>query len=258
MESLSTNFCCRARVDHLFGRFPPGPLNYGAALHSPSRASYSSATAHHSLPRSFTALHNTQRLQKPSTTRVPLFYALHVPLTTTLQGNWVNMEKQEARYGTVECCKCNEQSVDDPEFDDRCLKDVTRDETMIPVDMAVAYQFDVDEFGIPSGCPGFPAGWTRDNLIEQAREVADHGISFYRTEPQCAPNDMRDDEGGQTMRELVEFYADDLNAWVADFHAAWVKMLSNGYPDGLTPGPDVLGVGRLSCERKKRLFSCEV
>jgi hypothetical protein len=161
------------------------------------------------------------------------------------KGNWVNKELRGSKqYKSAECCVCHEKP--ESEIPDECIQAHTRDETMLPTDVALISKFDVDEHGVPGGCPGFPGSWNRKNILEQATGAASHGIKFQNTEPRCHDNDLRDSPDSMSMADQVRDYATDQNKWARDFHDAYEKMLSTGSP-GLRLGPDVLGVGRADC-----------
>lgn len=179
--------------------------------------------------------------------------------------NWISDEARgNADYKTTDCCKCNEQAPE--EVDPKCWgpdQRVTKDEVMLPSDMALYVDFDVDpETGFPSGCPGMaPAtSWNVANVVDRAKNGRTDGnrfVDFYATEPLCPVTQLNDGPNTWKMGKLVERYADDQDKWVADFYDAWEKMLSNGNTN-LVDGPDVLGVGRAVCEMRVRKMTCSL
>jgi hypothetical protein len=172
-------------------------------------------------------------------------------------GNWVNADQRGSKaFKSVDCCVCH--TLPENEVPKECVQDVTRDEVMIPTDISMMYSFDVDEYGVPTGCPNFPDQWNRKNLIEQASGIKGHKLDFHHTEPKCKKNGLRDEKGGKTMAQWVVHYADNQNDWANDFYDAWEKMLSNGSPD-LELGPDVLGIERATCTgTDRKTIKCQV
>jgi len=177
-------------------------------------------------------------------------------------GGWVSDEPRgDESYQSNKCCECNEQEPED--VDPACWTEdtkVTKDECMLPTDMAMYISFDSDpKTGFPSGCPGMspPESWNHDNIVNVAKNGWQAGVpvEFYSTEPLCPKTQLNDGKGTKSMSELVEEYADNQNGWAKDFYDAWEKMLSNGYAE-LTPGPDVLGIGRANCRMLKRKMTC--
>jgi len=186
-------------------------------------------------------------------------------------GTWVNEETEgDDDFRSTECCVCHEREASD--VPDGCIANISKDETMTAVDMAMIQKFDVNEYGVPSGCPGFPSSWNRDNIVEQATED-DRGaryrrdrrsnggeIDFYQTRPECPDNREYTarfvDQNGiliNTMAGWVRYYADNQDAWANDFYEALEKMLNNGYAMGsLVDGPDVLGIERSTCPGNDR------
>jgi len=160
------------------------------------------------------------------------------------EGEWIIKESRGSdAFKTVECCDCNEKPWED--VPSHCVDSVTRDEVMIGSDMAMVADFEVDDFGVVTGCQGLPAEWTRENIVGQAFHGERHGLSFYSTAPHCRENSLRDGSA-KTMAQWVEHYSEDQNAWADDFYDAWERMLSTGTPE-LKDGPDVLGIDRTEC-----------
>lgn len=174
------------------------------------------------------------------------------------KGAWVNVETEGSeKFRSTQCCSCHSQKAH--QVADGCLADVARDETMLPADMAMVADFDVDQYGVPGGCPDFPSEWKRDNIVKQYTTSANYRLDFYKTVPNCPENTVRDGAGQKSMSEYVHMYADDQNKWVEDFYSALEKMLSNGYGNTLTDGPDVLGIERATCPgNKRRTDTCKV
>lgn len=128
-----------------------------------------------------------------------------------------------SKYGSDQCCKCNEQPLE--EADPDCVAKITFDEVMLPSDVAIAYKFNSNpKTGANSGCTKKSIPGTRVK------------------EDVCAPNDMKDQSSSMTMNELVNHYADNQDVWINDFYDAWEKMLENGYGNNLKLGPDVIGI----------------
>ena len=78
----------------------------------------------------------------------------------------------------------------------------------LPTDVGLYLDFNVTDDGRPFGCPG---GF--DSL----------------SDPQCDVNKIEEPLGAKPSHEIVEEYAKDQNAWIADFIPAMEKMMSNGY-----------------------------
>ena len=50
--------------------------------------------------------------------------------------------------------------------------------------------------------------------------------------PNCDVNKIEEPAGTKPLHQIVEEYAKDQNAWIADFIPTLEKMMSNGYEDG--------------------------
>jgi hypothetical protein len=135
---------------------------------------------------------------------------------------WVNVDQRgSGKFRSAACCMCHEKPKE--EIPEECVQQVTRDETMLPTDISVISKFEVDEHGVPSGCPGFPSQWNRANIVEQAKGEGKHGINFYNVEPKCPDNDLRDCPTCPTMAGIARRYANKQNEWADDFYDAWEK-----------------------------------
>eukprot|EP00448_Togula_jolla_P015824 CAMPEP_0170592984 /NCGR_PEP_ID=MMETSP0224-20130122/13206_1 /TAXON_ID=285029 /ORGANISM="Togula jolla, Strain CCCM 725" /LENGTH=595 /DNA_ID=CAMNT_0010916907 /DNA_START=65 /DNA_END=1852 /DNA_ORIENTATION=- len=148
------------------------------------------------------------------------------------------------------CCKqCATKKAAD--VDPKCFTKVTKDETAIPVDTGLYFDFQTGEGGIPLGCPGFGAGkfeWSVAAINSGDGRLVD----YYTTEPKCDLQHLNDGPGSLEMHEVVELYANDQKAWVDDFIPALQKMLGNGYSDGeLSLSFDLKGV---ACKRVGKYF----
>mmetsp|Transcript_36227 Transcript_36227/g.79173 ORF Transcript_36227/g.79173 Transcript_36227/m.79173 type:complete len:586 (-) Transcript_36227:259-2016(-) len=144
--------------------------------------------------------------------------------------NGVNVETEgDGTFRSDYCCKqcANKKAAD---VDKRCWKKVTKDETALPMDTGLYYEFQTGEGGIPLGCPGFGAGkfeWS----VAAIQSGDGRLVNYYTTEPKCDVNRLSDGPGSLEMHEVVELYANDQKAWVDDFIPVLTKMLSNGYSD---------------------------
>ena len=81
----------------------------------------------------------------------------------------------------------------------------------LPTDVGLYLDFNVTDDGTPLGCPG--------------------GFDKFSA-PQCDLNKIEEPLGAKPSHEIVEEYAKDQNAWIADFIHAMEKMMSNGYGNG--------------------------
>jgi len=175
-------------------------------------------------------------------------------------GEWFSTEERgEAKFQSKECCKCNDQTEDD--VDPECYIKLTQDESGISVDLALYYSFEVGKHGAPMGCPGLdPSEWNDDRLSDASLDTLNSlegGLNTWDTEPNCGRNNEKDPDDPNSMSDYVEKYAEEQDVWAADFFEVLHKVQTTGYVDAdLLVGPDVLGIGRVKCERTGRKFAC--
>jgi len=145
------------------------------------------------------------------------------------------------------------------------------DETALSAEMGFYFKFQVNSTnGIAYGCPGF------ENFnAEKWGLVPGVGLKNYQwtwttaqingvwtnAEPQCMLNTDVDPPGDIPLHKIVEQYADDQTAWVADFFPVLEKMLANGYSDAdlsSAPAAGMTGFVYKSQDRQdtNRFYSC--
>ena len=91
--------------------------------------------------------------------------------------------------------------------------------SMLSVDMGLAFKFETDSNGRPTGCPG----------MDSKKWLANRNQFSDNTD---CPLNMADAVDGMVMAEVMKLYAGDNKVWVEDFMAVYHKMLENGV-DGL-------------------------
>ena len=96
--------------------------------------------------------------------------------------------------------------------------------------MMILEQFDVDDVGLPSGCPGYNH-FTFENIKggpDALPPFREHGLGHAF--PQCPLNDMSYPEGSNDpLHAVFEEYAEDQAKWIDEFIPTYEKMLANGY-----------------------------
>lgn len=144
------------------------------------------------------------------------------------------------------------------------------DETMIPCEIGLYYDFQVDDkTGIPSGCPGLKdftfekwGGWTNNN---KGPGLKNYHMTWSRmhgheAEPQCPPNKLKVGTS-KPLHEVVEEFANDQPYFIKTFMGALELMLTNGYGKSETDNELVLapddGMKDFSCSQKGNVYSCE-
>jgi len=120
-----------------------------------------------------------------------------------------------------------------------------KDETMLPADIGMYYDFQVDDNSIPTGCPGFEhfnmESW--GGFKPYPGFLRNYGYTWTQidgkyADPGCPYNKMSDPPGTTPMHQIVEEYANDNAKFLSDFMRAMEKMLVNGYhPDDLQEAP---------------------
>jgi hypothetical protein len=160
-----------------------------------------------------------------------------------------------------ECCN---KTYELGEYDAKCFKSSQKDETYLNPDVGLYLDFDVTDYGRPTGCPGFMAYhragvWENDAAwrANDRRSMPGGGDKLPKSE--CPKNEeVADPITQKKMYQLVEDYADDQELWVQDFKVAMEKMIANGYSSSdLSDGPDVFG-SKYLCEKEgRRAYTCK-
>ena len=142
----------------------------------------------------------------------------------------------------------------DDDFSDGCEYShfiFGKDETALSVDMGLMWNFNVDRYGFPSGCPGLATFYPSANRfsdwtcgIDGRPWFDDASLSFddpnlTRTTTNdwtsrgcpmdCPVQDYQYPGDGATLAAHVERFADDQAAWIEEFIPAMEKLVANGY-----------------------------
>ena len=96
--------------------------------------------------------------------------------------------------------------------------------------MGFRFQWNIDDQGLPHGCPGFNNKETGERLTEPEFRSA------FRIGPAGCPLQTMDDGNGQELWKTVEDFADSNEVFIDEFTLAFEKMQRNGYAS-LTQGP---------------------
>ena len=104
------------------------------------------------------------------------------------------------------------------------------DETALPSEIGLYYDFQNRGDGLPVGCPGF------EDLSINLRKTWST-IDGIKSDPQCHLQTLAHPASDRPTSWYMREYAADQARFMRDFAAAFDKMLSNGYSD-LTLGED--------------------
>ena len=104
------------------------------------------------------------------------------------------------------------------------------DETALPCEIGLYFDFQNRGNGFPTGCPGL------DNFDGQNGEIWSN-IDGVKADPQCPLQSISHPADDHSTSWYMKEYANDQDRFIRDFSAAFDKMLANGY-SGLTTGPD--------------------
>jgi hypothetical protein len=101
------------------------------------------------------------------------------------------------------------------------------DETMLQSDLGIYLNFTTDDHGTPTGCSGVDGsfeeyGFYPENWVNRKKR------KMRGSEPTC-PFNFAADPGDSPVNGIIDSYAEDPAAWMADFVPAYEKMMSNGY-----------------------------
>lgn len=109
------------------------------------------------------------------------------------------------------------------------------DETMMNSDMGLYYNFTTDSDNIPTGCSGLqnfrPAMWGSIPHGTFNYHYTWPVVDGVQQEPACQLTTYTDSAHDVPLHQVVEEYANDSAAFVADFYPTLEKMLKNGYGD---------------------------
>ena len=95
------------------------------------------------------------------------------------------------------------------------------DEMALSCEMGLYFDFKNNGEGFPTGCPGLAA---LENSVVS-------GVNGQRSDPQCGPQNLSLPASDHSTAWYMKHYATNQNAWLADFAAAFDKMMSNGYTE---------------------------
>jgi len=120
------------------------------------------------------------------------------------------------------------------------------DEIAINAEMGLYKKFEVDDDGVIFGCPGLEIfndtrfGMRGTHWKEKGGTLwSITPGSWAPTEPECEKQTIEHPAGsGEPLYTIFEEFATKQTSFVRDFVTALEKMLTNGYPGGLTDAPD--------------------
>jgi len=149
-------------------------------------------------------------------------------------------------------CKADGVAIeDDPDVNKDCERYrfiSGLDETALPSEIGLYFDFDVTDDGIPCGCPGlekFNPDHFNISYSMTWSQLPSKGLSgaanwhWQKADPQCDFNTLEYPAGSTPLHQIFEEYAADNQKWVDEFVPALEKMLSNGYnSDDLVLAPD--------------------
>lgn len=169
-------------------------------------------------------------------------------------------------------CRPNGQIPDSGSQVDTCRNQdlkwtiiIGRDETALPCEMGFVIDFNVDQHGIPTGCPGFEKfnmehwGRTPEGRLKNVVYTFS-SINDKYGPPQC-PRQMYADPGDSPLHEIVEAFASSTSDWLEVFVPTLEKMLENGYDTGELQQASSSGMADFSCPFQEswahpRFYSC--
>jgi len=115
---------------------------------------------------------------------------------------------------------------------------VGKDEIALNCEMGLYLDFQVTD-GVPHGCTGL------EHFKEQMASDARSSVWSYIpgqqgwAQPLCGKQTLAEPAGSTPLYMIMEEYANSQTAWINDYTLAFEKMMRNGYPNGLSNGPDI-------------------
>merc|ERR1719483_870915 len=120
------------------------------------------------------------------------------------------------------------------------------DEIAINAEMGLYKKFEVDDDGVIFGCPGLEI-FNDTRFGMRGTHWKEKGATLWSItpgswapeEPECEKQTIEHPAGsGEPLYTIFEEFASKQTSFVRDFVTALEKMLTNGYPGGLTDAPD--------------------
>jgi len=114
---------------------------------------------------------------------------------------------------------------------------IGKDEIALNCEMGLYLDFQVTD-GVPHGCPGLEH-FNASMASDEKRGVWSHLPGERRlSQPLCGKQKIAEPPGSTPVSEIMEEYANDQATWINDYILVFEKMMRNGYPNGLSDGPD--------------------